>query len=144
MPLNMIKLCVGVETVEDLEHHVATRLDDARRAGVVAEQFHVTRVMPKRANEILAGGSLYWVIKGQVQVRQPILRFDAFTSADGIERCRIVLRSDFIRTDWQPRRAFQGWRYLVQDDAPADFGADGEAAALPAQLRRELADLGLI
>lgn len=145
MPLHIIKLCVGVDSVEDLEAHVAARLAAARASGAVAEQFHVTRVMPKRAAEVLAGGSLYWVIKGQVQVRQSILRFDAVTTADGIERCRIVLQPTFVRTDWMPRRAFQGWRYLVEEDAPRDLGdGEGSVHALPPDLRRELADLGLL
>ena len=143
MSLHMIKLCVGVESIEDLQTHVALRLEMQRRAGQSPEQTHVTRVMPKRAAEMLNGGSLYWVIKGQVQVRQPLLRFDAFTSEDGIERCRIVLAPEFIATRWQPRRAFQRWRYLTVDDAPSDrSAADGEP--LPPQLERELAELGLL
>jgi hypothetical protein len=139
----MIKLCVGVESIEDLRTHVEHRLNAQRLAGQVAEQTHVTRVMPKRASEILAGGSLYWVIKAQVQVRQPILRFDAFTAEDGIERCRIVLAPQFVPTRWQPRRAFQGWRYLTGEDAPLDrTSEDGEP--LPPELQRELAGLGLL
>lgn len=143
MPLHMIKLCVGVETIEDLQAHVEHRLLSQRLSGQPEEQFHVTRVMPKRASEILDGGSLYWVIRGQVQVRQPILRFDGFTGEDGIERCRIILRTEFIATQWQPRRAFQGWRYLTAEDAPSDRGAE-DGANLPQQLQRELADLGLL
>ena len=144
MPLHMIKLCVGVETVEDLEAHVAHRFEEARRLSQMPEQVHVTRVMPKRADEIVDGGSLYWVIKGQVQVRQPLQRFEAFTAADGIERCRIVLRPEFIRTHWQPRRAFQGWRYLLPEVAPVDAGLDDGTVSLPPALRRELAELGLL
>lgn len=142
MPLHMIKLCVGVDSVDDLEAHVAGRLADAAREGRAPEQVHVTRVMPKRSTEILAGGSLFWVIRGHVQVRQPILRFDAFTGADGIERCRIVLRPEFLRTSWQPRRPFQGWRYLKPEDAPDDAGEGGDE--LPESLKRELVDLGLL
>ena len=121
------------------------RLAAARAAGLPAEQTHRTRVTPKRAAEILDGGSLYWVIKGNVQLRQPIRRFDAVTEADGIERCHIVLEPVFQRTAWQPRRAFQGWRYLTGEDAPPDLGADDASiAALPPELRRELAALGLL
>ncbi|MBB3934811.1 DUF1489 family protein [Aureimonas phyllosphaerae] len=140
MPLHMIKLCVGVDSVEDLEAHVRTRLS----AGPGAEQTHVTRVMPKRADEMVGAGSLFWVIKGQVQVRQPILRFDAIRTEDGIERCRIVLKSDFIRTWPLPKRPFQGWRYLTAEDAPADLGDAADLAELPSALRRELAELGLL
>ncbi len=140
MPLHMIKLCVGVDSVEDLETHVHARLS----AGPGAEQTHVTRVMPKRADEMIGAGSLFWVIKGQVQVRQPILRFDAIRTEDGIERCRIVLKPDFIRTWPLPRRPFQGWRYLTPEDAPADLGDGADLAELPLTLRRELAELGLL
>ncbi len=140
MPLHMIKLCVGVDSVEDLEAYVHARL--AGNPG--SEQTHVTRVMPKRADEMLAGGSLFWVIKGQVQVRQPILRFDAIRTEDGIERCRIVLKPEFVRTWPLPKRPFQGWRYLTTDDAPADLGEGADLSEIPPALRRELAELGLL
>ncbi|WP_294646376.1 DUF1489 domain-containing protein [uncultured Aureimonas sp.] len=140
MPLHMIKLCVGVDSVEELEAHVRTRLS----SGPGAEQTHVTRVMPKRADEMIGAGSLFWVIKGQVQVRQPILRFDAIRTEDGIERCRIVLKPDFIRTWPLPKRPFQGWRYLTPEDAPADLGDGADLTELPPTLRLELAELGLL
>lgn len=140
MPLHMIKLCVGVDSVEDLEAHVHARLS----VSPDSEQTHVTRVMPKRAEEMVGAGSLFWVIKGQVQVRQPILRFDAIRTEDGIERCRIVLKPEFIRTWPLPRRPFQGWRYLTVDDAPADLGEGADLSELPSTLRRELAELGLL
>lgn len=140
MPLHMIKLCVGVDSVEDLEAWVRTRLS----AAPGTEQTHVTRVMPKRAAEMLGEGSLFWVIKGQVQVRQPILRFDAIRTEDGIERCRIVLQPEFIRTRPLPRRPFQGWRYLTADDAPPDLAEGMDLSDLPSALRRELAELGLL
>lgn len=145
MPLNLVKLCVGVDTVEDLKTHVEGWLAAARARGEPAEQGHVTRVRPVRANEILAGGSLYWVIRGNVQVRQRILRLDEVEGADGITRCRIVLEPVFNATHWQPRRPFQGWRYLKPEDAPQDL-SEGEAdlEALPPHLRRELAMLGLM
>ena len=143
MPLHMVKLCVGADSVEDLQSWVAERLAAASREGLPAEQFHQTRMVPKRMEEILDGGSLYWVIKGKVQVRQPILAFRPVVDGEGIKRCRIVLEPRFVLTDWQPRRAFQGWRYLDPAEAPADLGSGG-AAAMPPELRRELADLGLL
>lgn len=145
MSLHLIKLCVGVDSVEELKSHVAGRLADARARGAAAEQGHVTRVTPTRAAEILQGGSLYWVIRGHVQLRQRILRFDPVEGADGISRCRIVLEPVFNPTEWQPRRPFQGWRYLKADDAPRDLGEEGDGTGeLPASLRRELAMLGLM
>lgn len=145
MSLNLIKLCVGAESIEDLETWIAFRLDEMRRAGEPAEQFHTTRMVPKRCEELLDGGSLYWVIKGNVQCRQRLLDIRPFTDADGIGRCHLVLDPKIVPTDWQPRRAFQGWRYLTPGDAPADLGAGRSGwAALPSDLRRELADLGLL
>jgi hypothetical protein len=145
MPLHIVKLCVGCDSVEDLVDWIEFRIDEARRQGREPEYGHVTRMVPKRVEEILDGGSLYWVIKGNVQCRQRILDIRPFTDADGIRRCKIVLDPTVIVTDWQPRRAFQGWRYLAAKDAPADLAADKVGqAALPPELRRELADLGLL
>jgi hypothetical protein len=145
MSLNLIKLCVGCDSVEDLEEWIASRLDARRQAGEPAEHFHTTRMVPTRRDELLDGGSLYWVIKAQVQCRQRLLDIRPFVDDEGISRCRLVLDPTVVRTDWQPRRAFQGWRYLKPVDAPADLG-DGNAArmALPPHLRQELAALGLL
>ena len=145
MPLHLIKLCVGCHSVEDLEEWIAFRLDERRRAGEPAEQFHTTRMVPTRATELLKGGSLYWVIKAQVQCRQRLLDIRPFTDNDGIGRCHLFLDPAVVRTEWQPRRAFQGWRYLTAADAPGDMGTTGTARmALPQQLRQELAELGLL
>jgi hypothetical protein len=145
MPLNLIKLCVGCDSIEDLEEWIAFRLEERRRAGEPAEQFHTTRMVPTRTSEILGGGSLYWVIKAQVQCRQRILDVRPFTDAEGIGRCHLILESIVIRTEWQPRRAFQGWRYLTHTDAPPDLGRAGAALLeMPPHLRQELAELGLL
>ncbi len=145
MPLNMIKLCVGAESVEDLEEWIAERLDEARALGRPVEQMHTTRMVPSRAPELVDGGSLYWVIKGSVQCRQRLLEVRPFTDADGISRCHLVLDPKVVRTEWQPRRAFQGWRYLVPADAPADLSDNASGwQALPPDLRSELATLGLL
>jgi hypothetical protein len=144
MALNILKLCVGAESVEDLEDYIAMR---HRRGGdflIDGKPFHTTRMVPKRAEEIVGQGSLYWVIKGTVQARQRIAAITPFIGTDGIGRCNLVLESKVIRTQWQPRRAFQGWRYLTDADAPADAGADGGQAQLPPDLRNTLATLGLL
>jgi len=145
MALNLIKLCVGCDSVEDLEEWIASRLDDKRRAGEPVEHFHTTRMMPARGEELIGKGSLYWVIKASVQCRQRIIDLRPFVDGQGISRCRIVLEPDVVRTAWQPRRAFQGWRYLKLEDAPVDLsrGRSGEID-MPASLKRELADLGLL
>jgi len=145
MPLNILKLCVGCDSVEDLEEWIGFRLEEKRRAGQPVEHFHTTRMVPKRVEEIISGGSLYWVIKGNVQCRQLITEIRPFRDKDGIGRCHLVLEPKVVRTEWQPRRAFQGWRYLKQSEAPEDAreGRDGWFA-LPQNLRRELAELGLL
>ena len=145
MALHMVKLCVGCDAIEDLEDWIQFRLDEMRRAGEKPEQRHTTRMIPKRAAELLDGGSLYWVIRGNVQVRQRLIDVRPFRDTDGIQRCHLVMQPELTATEWQPRRAFQGWRYLVPDDAPRDLGSDRAALReLPVQLRRELADLGLL
>lgn len=141
MSLNLVKLCVGVTTIEDLADWIAS-LRDA--SGKPREQVHTTRMIPRRMDELLDGGSLYWVIKGNVQVRQRLLDVRPFRGDDGIERCHLVLDRELVPTFWQPRRAFQGWRYLTPADAPADLSGGMGAAALPPALRLELAQLGLL
>ena len=142
----MIKLCVGVETVEDLARWQKKRLTQQRAAGETPQLFHGTRMVPKRKAELLDGGSLYWVIKGVIQLRQRIVGFDDGTKADGTPCCLILLdrRHHLVRPT--PRRPFQGWRYLEDDDAPADLSSANadSVSRLPAKMRRELAELGLL
>jgi hypothetical protein len=145
MALHLIKLCVGADSIEDLREWVSRRALIAIAAGLEPHSSHTTRMVPKRVEELLEGGSLYWVIKGQVQARQRLIDIETFTDADGIGRCNLILGPEVIETEFQPRRAFQGWRYLTVDDAPRDLSALGEGAAeMPLDLRRELAELGLL
>jgi hypothetical protein len=143
MPLHLIKLCVGCDSVEDLVEWIDYRLKEKRRARQKPEHGHVTRMVPKRIAELLDGGSLYWVIKGTVQCRQRLLDIRPFVDKDGIGRCRLVLDPKAARTEWQPRRPFQGWRYLDAKDAPRDLKAGRGGDDLPPALRAELAELGL-
>jgi len=142
MPLHLIKLCVGVDTLEEQQNWAEQRLASMRRRDPKASLFHTTRMVPKRVKELLDGGSLYWVIKGQVQARQQLVGIEPFVDSDGIRRCHLVLGDTIVPTLWQPRRAFQGWRYLVEKDAPADANAND--ADLPGHLRVELGELGLL
>jgi hypothetical protein len=145
MALNMLKLCVGCDAIEDLEDWIQGRLDEMRSTGLKPEQTHTTRMIPKRVQDLLDGGSLYWVIRGNVQVRQRLLDVRPFRDTDGIQRCHLVLEPQVTETEWQPRRAFQGWRYLTPADAPRDRGCERDGMReLPPSLRRELADLGLL
>jgi len=104
---------------------------------------HVTRMTPKRADEVLDGGSLYWVIKGQIAARQQLLAIRA-VKKNGVPHCGLVHQKDLIPVVARPRRAFQGWRYLEAKDAPPDLARTKGAQDLPESLQRELAALGLL
>jgi hypothetical protein len=131
MALHMIKLCVGVERIEDLE---AYWMGESLRA------VH-TRMTPKRAEELTDGGSLYWVIKGVIQCRQLIL--EVVTLGEGQNtRCEIVVGLPLVRTHAAPRRPFQGWRYFKPEEAPPDLDAAAGADAAPPELVRQLRELG--
>ena len=144
MALHIIKLCVGADSLDDLRNWVAQRAMLAIAAGMEPHSTHTTRMFPKRREEILDGGSLYWVIKGQVQARQPIVDLVPVKGEDGIERCSIVLGPEVIETSMATRRPFQGWRYLTAEDAPRDMAAGSNANDMPDDLKRELAELGLL
>lgn len=138
--LHLIKLCVGAETVEDL-------LDwqrNPRAKGPDGLPRHITRMWPKRAEDLLAGGSLYWVFKGAILARQRILRLDEVVGGDGITRCAIVLDPEVVRTNAATRRPFQGWRYLKAEDAPRDLPKARKGDdSLPPELDAMLAEIGL-
>ena len=145
MPLHIIKLAVGCESVEDLKSWVAERMKTARKNGLPQRHIHVTRMMPKRGEEVLAGGSLFWVIRGEIAAREKIIAIEPFRDKDGIGRCRLVMQPKVIAVAPRPMRAFQGWRYFREDAAPPDLGkAAASIAAMPEPLRRELRDLGLL
>jgi hypothetical protein len=147
MTLHLIKLCVGCDSIEDLASWQAERLKQRRKAGEKRPQlFHRTFQTPKRRAELLAGGSLYWVIKGLVQVRQPLVDITEGTKEDGTPCCVLVFKNELVAVRPVPRRAFQGWRYLTEDEAPEDLGRRSTAGvgAMPPKLRKDLADLGLL
>lgn len=138
---HILKLSVGTENVEDL----AAWQGSARARGPDGLPRHVTRMWPKREAEILNGGSIFWVIKGVVQCRQRIVRFDEYLGGDGIRRCAFVLEPELHRTNPALKRPFQGWRYLDPADAPADLSAKrAQDDALPPELAGALADIGVL
>ena len=138
-PLHLIKLCVGAENIADLEEWVK---DCLRRSG---EQVHTTRMMPKRRVEILAGGSLYWVIRGVLSCRQTILDLRATSDGMGVSYCDIVLEPRVVPVDPRPRGPFQGWRYLAAKDAPPDLDLKTSAGSdLPIELSSQLRAIGLL
>lgn len=146
MPLHLIKLAVGCDSVKELKGWVAERMATAKKNGLPQHHIHITRMVPKRDEEILAGGSLYWVIRGEIAAREKIIGIEPFRDKDGIGRCRIVMQPKVIAVSPRPMRPFQGWRYLTDDAVPGDLtkSASKGIAAMPEPLRRELRDLGLL
>jgi len=151
MALNLIKLCVGVDTVKQLAAFQRRRRAELEAAGLPPYSRHLTRNFPRRVAEIMtpeAGppGSLFWVIRREVRVRQPLHAIEEAVDHQGRRCCALVFEPALIRVDPRPHRPFQGWRYLEAADAPADLAGavadDGDE--MPEEMRRELRSLGLL
>ena len=144
-PLHLLKMAVGVASLDELRTRRAERI--ARLGG----SWVYTRNHPRRAEAVLAGGSLYWVIRGQVRARQRITGFRSERDDNGRAYCLIVVDTELVPTLSRPWRAFQGWRYLTPADAPPDLAA-GDGAAdcagshrqMPERMLAELRSLGLL
>ncbi|MGF1503034.1 MAG: DUF1489 family protein [Paracoccaceae bacterium] len=142
--LHLVKLCVGAESIADLAAWQARPEAQAVMASGGRRPVHVTRMWPRRADELLSGGSLFWVIRGAIAVRQRIAALEPVTDADGIGRCAILLDPTLVQVAARPKRPFQGWRYLKVEDAPPDLGSvEGEDGGLPADLREAMQRFGL-
>lgn len=138
--INLVKLSVGTDSVDSLDAWQKSTQSQAPD-GLPR---HITRMWPKREAELLQGGSIYWVIKGVIQVRQSIMRLDEVIGQDGIRRCAIVLNPTLVPTQNALRRPFQGWRYLATADSPVDLtAARGQDDSLPVDLANALAEIGV-
>ncbi len=143
--LHLIKLCVGCDSVKDLEDWIREKLKQRKKSRQPREHIHTTRMMPKRVDDLLGGGSLFWVIRGQLMCRQKLIDVRSFVDKEGVGRCRLVLEPKVVPVQPRPWRAFQGWRYLEAKDAPRDLDRAAPGARdMPETLRRELRDLGLL
>jgi hypothetical protein len=140
-PVHIIKLCVGCDSVEDLADWQKEQVKRAAKSKNLPHPVCGTRAWPKRREEVLAGGSLYWVIKGVIAVRQKIVAIEEVRDNHGL-RCGLYLGKRLYKTAPAPRRAFQGWRYLEPDDAPPDLADLKGGKELPEDLRRKLAEIG--
>ncbi len=142
MTMHIIKLCVGVE---DVDHLVELQKARLKREGVL---IHVTRNTPKKALEILNGGSIYWVIKKFVRVRQRLIGIERGVNSEGRPSCALQLDPSLVKTELKEFRAFQGWRYFKPEECPPDLdknvGLSESAPALPAEMAEELRSLGLL
>ena len=145
MALHLLKLAVGCDSVQDLKDWIKERLAEKKKKGEKLRRFHTTRMVPKRADELTDGGSLFWVIRGEILCRERLLGVEPFTDKDGIRRCRLLLDGKPVLVQPRPFRAFQGWRYLEVKDAPGDLDRAAPGARnMPEQMRRELRELGLL
>ena len=148
-PLHLLKMAVGISDIEELRRVRAARIKEHGGSWVY------TRNQPRRAEAVLAGGSIYWVIRGQIRVRQRITglrgeRDDPTSGIKGRAYCRIEVDPLLVATLWRPWRPFQGWRYLAPADAPPDAPVPGVRSspeaiegALPERMIAELRALGL-
>lgn len=143
MTIHLIKLSVGPDSLADLTAWQKQRLKDLKAKGKKPELIHVTRQTPKRAEELLEGSSIYWVIKGWIVARQKLLELREM-KVEGVPHCGLVLDKKMVTVQPRQRRAFQGWRYLEAKDAPPDSTGPADGDDLPPALRQELAALGLL
>ncbi len=136
MTLHLVKLCVGADTIEDLAVWQAGHRRRKSHDGVDCA-YHTTFQAPKRQAELLDGGSIYWVIRGVILVRQKLIGFEDGAKDDGSACCLLLFAPQLIPVRATPRRAFQGWRYLTADDAPPDLkrGKKDQVAAMPSEMR---------
>ena len=140
--MHMIKLCVGVSTLAELESYRAERAHWWGADYGADVHVHRTRTMPRRRAEIEGSGSIYWVISGVLRCRQPILRLAEALDRDGRACCDIIMAPDLVPVAPRPRQPFQGWRYLNPADAPPDTGSGDEDGC--GEIALELARLGLL
>jgi hypothetical protein len=138
MALHMLKLAAGVSDLAELK---ALQKERKKERGVYA---FYTRNMPKREEEILDGGSVYWVMKGQIQARQKIKGFRPIVNNQGRPAVLVLLEAKVTPTAWQPRRPFRGWRYLEVGEVPKDEPKGAKARGLPPKMEAELRELGLL
>jgi hypothetical protein len=137
--VHLLKLAVGIRDVEHL------RDAQAQRAEADPPLRHRTRQMPKRAEEIIDGGSIFWVIAGMLQCRQRILEIRPDTRPDGMPCVALMLDPTVVLVEARPVKAFQGWRYLNRNEAPVDVAlAGGSEPGMPPGLRLALAELCLL
>ena len=140
MTIHLLKLAVGVENVMHL------RKLQQQRILKNGELYHITRFMPKKAEEILDGGSIYWVVRNFIRVRQLVLDFRSIDDGKSRKRkCAFILDSSLILTVPTRRRPHQGWRYFYNDNVPEDLAAGAQSYGdMPSEMVEELRQLGLL
>ena len=140
MAIHLIRLAVGVDSIDDIRRYQSA---NATRMGLVDAVPGFTRRRPKRVADLVGGGSLFWVIKSQIRIRQRILDLVEDTDAEGMTYCLMHLHPQIIEVQPTPKRPFQGWRYLQPADAPPDLAVSDDGDPLPSGLAEDLRDLGV-
>lgn len=146
MALHLIKLAVGIETVSHLRERQRQRLAEAAGNGQDPRLRILTRNMPRRGDEIVGeGGSLYWVVKGHILVRQAITAIEPVTNSESNRRCAIYLDTNLVGVRSRRSRPFQGWRYLEADRIPQDSsGSLDDENEAPPEMAADLREMGLL
>ena len=145
MTVHLLRMAVGAESVKHIRELQAARMEARKQETGKAELRTFTRNVPRRADELVDGGSIYWVVKRFIRVRQAILGIEPFTNSEGRKRCALILDPKLVPVAARPHRAFQGWRYLRPEDAPKDSRSGSvEDEALPDEMAAELRELGLL
>lgn len=146
MTVHIVRRAFGADTLDDLKARQKMRMEEAKAAGGKAVLRSMTRAVPRRADEVTDGGSIYWIIKGHIRARQKIKRIERIDNPNSRRKCSIVLDPKLIETVPQPRKARRGWAYLEENEVPPDMpktkGAKGDS--LPPELAAELRELGLL
>ena len=143
MVLHLIKLAVGVDDPAQMKSLQAARRRQRRQAPK-SPHWVYTRNTPRRSEELLGGGSLYWVVRGVIRCRQVLVGFEEdFDDDNGRKYCRIEVRRALVPTAPKTCKAFQGWRYLDPDRAPPDL-SNGDSADMPPEMAADLKRLGLL
>ena len=140
--MNLQKLSVGSVSIESLQDWQNTMVARRKSRGLLPCHEHVTRMFPKQKDALLDGGSIYWVIKGQILCRNKIIGLEETRNGQGLKACSILMDPELIPVQPAPRRAFQGWRYLKPEDAPADLTGVGGNDDLPRELMVKLVNIG--
>jgi len=144
MTIHLVKIAVGIESIEHLQKVQLERIGRAKELGGAEKLRHLTRNTPRRRNEVLENGSIYWIIKGYIRVRQSIIGLEQVVGRNGKPRCALLLDPSLKKTILMPHKPIQGWRYMETQAVPNDLTEEEIESSLPSNMAEELRSLGLL